>query len=135
MIDLKLVDGDWSFPGDGTGLLVEGSNLLLQGFREWLIERLGIDSLHPEYGSRLWQMIGETSQQRSRSFSLEEETRRVALEYIRACQALYNLHPTWFQSSEVPVRLLGVSATTQGSEGTVLVVVQTLDGETRSLTV
>ena len=135
MIDLKLTDGDWSFPGDGTGLLVEGSNLLLQGFREWLIERLGIDSLHPEYGSRLWEMIGETSQQRSRSFSLEEETRRVALEYIRACQALYNLHPTWFQSSEVPVRLLGVSATTQGSEGTVLVVVQTLDGETRSLTV
>ena len=131
MIDLALKDGDWSFPGDGTGLLVEGSNLLLQGFREWLIERLGIDSLHPEYGSRLWQMIGG----RSQSFSLEEETRRVALEYIRACQALYNLHPTWFQSSEVPVRLLGVSATTQGSEGTVLVVVQTLDGETRSLTV
>ena len=130
MIDLKLTDGDWSFPGDGTGLLVEGSNLLLQGFREWLIERLGVDSLHPEYGSRLWQMIGG----RSQSFSLEEETRRVALEYIRACQALYNLHPTWFQSSEVPVRLLGVSATTQGSEGTVLVVVQTLDGETRSLT-
>lgn len=135
MIDLKLVDGDWSFPGDGTGLLVEGSNLLLQGFREWLIERLGIDSLHPEYGSRLWQMIGETSQQRSRSFSLEEETRRVCLEYVRACQALYNLHPTWFQSSEVPVRLLGVSASTQNSEGVVLVVVQTLDGQTRSISV
>lgn len=135
MIDLKLVDGDWSFPGDGTGLLVEGSNLLLQGFREWLIERLGIDTLHPEYGSRLWQMIGETSQQRSQSFSLEEEVRRVCLEYIRACQALYNLHPTWFQSSEVPVRLLGVSAETEGENGSVLVVVQTLDGETRSLTV
>lgn len=131
MIDLKLVDGDWSFPGDGTGLLVEGSNLLLQGFREWLIERLGIDSLHPEYGSRLWQMIGG----RSQSFSLEEETRRVCLEYIRQCQSLYNVHPTWFQSSEVPVRLLGVSANTQGSHGTVLVVVQTLDGETRSVTV
>lgn len=134
MIDLKLTDGDWSFPGDGTGLLVEGSNLLLQGFKEWLIERLGIDSLHPEYGSRLWQMIGET-RQRSRSFSLEEETRRVCLEYIRQCQALYNLHPTWFQSSEVPVRLLGVSANTQGSDGTVLVVVETLDGQTRSVTV
>lgn len=131
MIDLKLVDGDWSFPGDGTGLLVEGSNLLLQGFREWLIERLGIDSLHPEYGSRLWSMIGG----RSQSFSLEEETRRVCLEYIRQCQALYNLHPTWFQSSEVPVRLLGVSANTQGSNGTVLVMVQTLDGQTRSVTV
>lgn len=134
MIDLKLTDGDWSFPGDGSGLLVEGSNLLFQGFKEWLIERLGIDSLHPSYGSRLWRMIGETSQ-RSRSFSLEEETRRVCLEYIRACQALYNLHPTWFQSSEVPVRLLGVSATTQGSEGTVLVVVETLDGQTRSVTI
>ncbi|MBQ5557772.1 MAG: hypothetical protein IIT36_04220, partial [Aeriscardovia sp.] len=72
MIDLALKDGDWSFPGDGTGILVEGSNLLLQGFREWLIERLGIDSLHPEYGSRLWQMIGG----RSQSFSLEEEVRR-----------------------------------------------------------
>ena len=131
MIDLALKDGDWSFPGDGTGLLVEGSNLLLQGFREWLIERLGIDSLHPEYGSRLWQMIGG----RSQSFSLEEEVRRVALEYVRHCQALYNLHPTWFQSSEVPVRLLGVSANTQGSQGTVLVVVQTLDGQTRSVTV
>lgn len=131
MIDLKLVDGDWSFPGDGTGLLVEGSNLLLQGFKEWLIERLGIDSLHPEYGSRLWQMIGG----RSQSFSLEEEVRRVSLEYVRHCQALYNLHPTWFQSSEVPVRLLGVSATTQGENGTVLVMVETLDGETRSLTV
>ena len=131
MIDLKLEDGDWSFPGDGSGLLVEGSSLLLQGFKEWLIERLGIDSLHPEYGSRLWSMIGG----RSQSFSLEEETRRVALEYIRVCQALYNLHPTWFQSSEVPVRLLGVSATTQGSSGTVLVVVETLDGETRSLSV
>lgn len=131
MIDLKLVDGDWSFPGDGTGLLVEGSNLLLQGFREWLIERLGIDSLHPEYGSRLWSMIGG----RSQSFSLEEETRRVCLEYIRQCQALYNLHPTWFQSSEVPVRLLGVTANTQGSSGTVLVMVQTLDGQTRSVTV
>lgn len=131
MIDLELVDGDWSFPGDGTGLLVEGSNLLLQGFREWLIERLGIDSLHPEYGSRLWQMIGG----RSQSFSLEEEVRRVALEYVRHCQALYNLHPTWFQSSEVPVRLLGVSANTQGSQGTVLVVVETLDGQTRSVSV
>lgn len=131
MIDLKLVDGDWGFPGDGTGLLVEGSNLLLQGFREWLIERLGIDSLHPDYGSRLWSMIGG----RSQSFNLEEETRRVCLEYIRQCQALYNLHPTWFQSSEVPVRLLGVSATAEGENGTVLVVVQTLDGETRSLTV
>lgn len=131
MIDLKLVDGDWSFPGDGTGLLVEGSNLLLQGFKEWLIERLGIDSLHPEYGSRLWNMIGG----RSQSFSLEEETRRVCLEYIRQCQALYNLHPTWFESSEVPVRLLGVSAQTQGENGTVLVIVQTLDGETRSVTI
>lgn len=131
MIDLALKDGDWSFPGDGTGLLVEGSNLLLQGFKEWLIERLGIDSLHPEYGSRLWQMIGG----RSQSFSLEEETRRVALEYVRHCQALYNVHPTWFQSSEVPVRLLGVSANTEGSSGTVLVVVETLDGETRSVTV
>ncbi|MBQ5547401.1 MAG: hypothetical protein IIT33_00990, partial [Prevotella sp.] len=105
MIDLALKDGDWSFPGDGTGLLVEGSNLLLQGFREWLIEQLGIDSLHPDYGSRLWQMIGG----RSQSFSLEEEVRRVSLEYVRQCQSLYNLHPTWFQSSEVPVRLLGVS--------------------------
>ena len=131
MIDLKLVDGDWSCPGDGTGLLVEGSNLLLQGFREWLIERLGIDLLHPEYGSRLWQMIGG----RSQSFSLEEETRRVCLEYIRQCQSLYNLHPTWFQSSEVPVRLLGVTANTQGSHGTVLVMVETLDGETRSVIV
>ena len=131
MIDLKLTDGDWSFPGDGTGLLVEGSNLLLQGFREWLIERLGIDSLHPEYGSRLWQMIGGPAQ----SFSLEEEVRRVSLEYVRQCQALYNLHPTWFQSSEVPVRLLGVSANTQGSNGTVLVMVETLDGQTRSVTV
>ena len=131
MIDLELVDGDWSFPGDGTGLLVEGSNLLLQGFREWLIERLGIDSLHPEYGSRLWQMIGG----RSQSFSLEEEVRRVSLEYVRHCQALYNLHPTWFQASEVPVRLLGVSANTEGSQGTVLVVVETLDGQTRSVTV
>ena len=131
MIDLALKDGDWSFPGDGTGLLVEGSNLLLQGFREWLIERLGIDSLHPEYGSRLWQMIGG----RSQSFSLEEEVRRVSLEYVRQCQSLYNLHPTWFQSSEVPVRLLGVSANTQGSNGTVLVMVQTLDGQTRSVTV
>lgn len=135
MIDLKLTDGDWSFPGDGTGLLVEGSTLLFQGFKEWLIERLGIDSLHPGYGSRLWQMIGETSQQRSRSFSLEEEVRRVSLEYVRQCQALYNLHPTWFESSEVPVRLLGVSAETQGENGTVLVVVQTLDGQTRSVTV
>ena len=131
MIDLALKDGDWSFPGDGTGLLVEGSNLLLQGFREWLIEQLGIDSLHPEYGSRLWQMIGG----RSQSFSLEEEVRRVSLEYVRQCQSLYNLHPTWFQSSEVPVRLLGVSANTQGSNGTVLVMVQTLDGQTRSVTV
>lgn len=131
MIDLKLTDGDWSFPGDGTGLLVEGSNLLLQGFREWLIERLGIDSLHPDYGSRLWQMIGG----RSQSFSLEEEVRRVSLEYVRQCQALYNLHPTWFQSSEVPVRLLGVSANTQDSNGTVLVMVETLDGETRSVTI
>lgn len=131
MIDLALKDGDWSFPGDGTGLLVEGSSLLLQGFKEWLIERLGIDSLHPEYGSRLWQMIGG----RSQSFSLEEETRRVCLEYVRHCQALYNLHPTWFQSSEVPVRLLGVSANTEGSQGTVLVVVQTLDGQTRSVSV
>ena len=131
MIDLALKDGDWSFPGDGTGILVEGSNLLLQGFREWLIERLGIDSLHPEYGSRLWQMIGG----RSQSFSLEEEVRRVSLEYVRHCQALYNVHPTWFQSSEVPVRLLGVSANTQGSNGTVLVMVQTLDGQTRSVTV
>ena len=131
MIDLKLVDGDWSFPGDGTGLLVEGSNLLLQGFREWLIERLGVDSLHPEYGSRLWQMIGG----RSQSFSLEEETRRVCLEYIRQCQSLYNVHPTWFQSSEVPVRLLGVSANTQDSNGTVLVMVETLDGQTRSVSV
>ncbi|MBQ5547471.1 MAG: hypothetical protein IIT33_01350, partial [Prevotella sp.] len=61
--------------------------------------------------------------------------RRVSLEYVRQCQSLYNLHPTWFQSSEVPVRLLGVSANTQGSNGTVLVVVQTLDGETRSVTV
>ena len=131
MIDLKLTDGDWSFPGDGTGLLVEGSNLLLQGFREWLIERLGIDSLHPEYGSRLWGMIGG----RSQSFSLEEEVRRVSLEYVRQCQALYNLHPTWFQSSEVPVRLLGVSASTQDSNGTVMVMVETLDGQTRSITV
>ena len=131
MIDLALKDGDWSFPGDGTGLLVEGSNLLLQGFREWLIEQLGIDSLHPDYGSRLWQMIGG----RSQSFSLEEEVRRVSLEYVRQCQSLYNLHPTWFQSSEVPVRLLGVSANTQGSNGTVLVMVQTLDGQTRSVTV
>lgn len=131
MIDLALRDGDWSFPGDGTGLLVEGSSLLLQGFREWLIERLGIDSLHPEYGSRLWQMIGG----RSQSFPLEAEARRVCLEYIRACQSLYNLHPTWFQASEVPVRLLGVTAETQGSNGTMLVVVQTLDGETRSLSV
>ena len=131
MIDLALKDGDWSFPGDGTGLLVEGSNLLLQGFREWLIEQLGIDSLHPDYGSRLWQMIGG----RSQSFSLEEEVRRVSLEYVRHCQTLYNLHPTWFQSSEVPVRLLGVSANTQGSNGTVLVMVQTLDGQTRSVTV
>ena len=131
MIDLALKDGDWSFPGDGTGLLVEGSNLLLQGFREWLIERLGIDSLHPEYGSRLWSMIGG----RSQSFSLEEEVRRVSLEYVRQCQALYNLHPTWFQSSEVPVRLLGVSANAQNSNGTVLVMVQTLDGQTRSVTV
>ncbi len=130
MIDLKLTDGDWSFPGDGTGLLVEGSNLLLQGFKEWLIERLGIDTLHPDYGSRLWDMVGG----RSQSYSLEEEVRRVCLEYVRACQALYNLHPTWFQSSEVPVRLLGVSAQTQGENGTVLVVVQTLDGETRSVT-
>lgn len=131
MIDLELVDGDWSFPGNGTGVLVEGSSLLLQGFREWLMERLGIDSLHPDYGSRLWSMIGG----RSQSFSLEEETRRVCLEYIRACQALYNLHPTWFQSSEVPVRLLGVSAQTEGENGTVLVMVQTLDGQTRSITV
>ena len=131
MIDLTLVDGDWSFPGDGTGLLVEGSNLLLQGFREWLIERLGVDSLHPEYGSRLWQMIGG----RSQSVSLEEETRRVCLEYIRQCQSLYNVHPTWFQSSEVPVRLLGVSANTQDSNGTVLVMVETLDGQTRSVSV
>ena len=130
MIDLALKDGDWSFPGDGTGLLVEGSNLLFQGFKEWLIERLGIDSLHPGYGSRLWDMVGG----RSQSFSLEEEVRRVCLEYVRQCQALYNLHPTWFQSSEVPVRLLGVSATAQGENGTVLVVVQTLDGETRSVT-
>jgi phage baseplate assembly protein W len=131
MIDLALRDGDWSFPGDGTGLLVEGSSLLLQGFKEWLTERLGIDSLHPEYGSRLWQMIGG----RSRSYPLEEETRRVALEYVRHCQALYNLHPTWFQASEVPVRLLGVTADTQGEDGTVLVVVETLDGQTRSVTV
>lgn len=135
MIDLALKDGDWSFPGSGTGLLVEGSNLLLQGFKEWLIERLGIDSLHPGYGSRLWEMIGETSQQGSQAFSLEEETRRVCLEYVRQCQALYNLHPSWFQSSEVPVRLLGVSAQTEGENGSVLVMVQTLDGETRSLTV
>ena len=131
MIDLALKDGDWSFPGDGAGLLVEGSNLLLQGFREWLIERLGIDSLHPEYGSRLWSMIGG----RSQPFNLEEETRRVCLEYIRQCQSLYNLHPTWFQASEVPVRLLGVTANTQGSNGTVLVMVQTLDGQTRSVTI
>lgn len=131
MIDLALKDGDWSFPGDGTGLLVEGSTLLFQGFKEWLIERLGIDSLHPEYGSRLWQMIGGPAQ----SFSLEEEVRRVSLEYVRQCQALYNLHPTWFQSSEVPVRLLGVTATTEGSNGSVLVMVQTLDGQTRSLTI
>ena len=130
MIDLALRDGDWSFPGDGTGLLVEGSTLLFQGFKEWLIERLGIDSLHPEYGSRLWSMLGGCS----RSFSLEEEVRRVSLEYVRQCQALYNLHPTWFQSSEVPVRLLGVTATTEGSNGSVLVVVQTLDGQTRSVT-
>lgn len=130
MIDLELVDGDWSFPGDGTGLLVEGSNLLFQGFKEWLIERLGIDSLHPDYGSRLWDMVGG----RSQSYSLEEEVRRVCLEYVRQCQSLYNLHPTWFQSSEVPVRLLGVSAETEGGNGTVLVVVQTLDGETRSVT-
>lgn len=130
MIDLALKDGDWSFPGSGTGVLVEGSNLLFQGFREWLMERLGIDSLHPSYGSRLWSMLGG----RSRSFSLEEEVRRVSLEYVRQCQALYNLHPTWFQSSEVPVRLLGVSATTQGENGSVLVMVQTLDGETRSIT-
>lgn len=131
MIDLALKDGDWSFPGDGTGLLVEGSTLLFQGFKEWLIERLGIDSLHPSYGSRLWSMLGG----RSQAFGLEEETRRVCLEYVRQCQALYNLHPTWFESSEVPVRLLGVTAETQGENGSVLVMVQTLDGQTRSITV
>lgn len=88
---LNVTNGDLTLDGGKLGI-VSGSNKLLQDFRHYILERMGTDPLHPDYGSLIdggtrngqevpsplgrtdWKLI---------ALELESEIRRIAADYQR----------------------------------------------------
>lgn len=60
MWTLKITDGDLSINSINMPETLENSEKLSQELTEWTMESLGVDPLHPSYGSTLQSLVGQS---------------------------------------------------------------------------
>lgn len=118
---LKLTHGDFDVSNASLGT-VTGQAKLVQDFRCYILERMGTDDLHPEFGSLIdggtkpdgteaESVIG-TTDFRQAFLVIENEIRRIAKDYqekqlARARSDKFNYNKTTFSAGEI---LLGIAS-------------------------
>lgn len=146
----QLQNGDLSPFGPGGLAVVTGSQKLVQDLRCWLLESVGTDPLHLDYGSNLdggkspdgtiiESNIGSVID-KQHLLAIESEVRRVLNAYqeqqvnrlYRDQQALGGKNT--FSAGEILYSIQSVQVTTVGDVVVVQVGIQTADGQSVSLT-
>lgn len=101
MWTLKITDGDLTVNSMNMPETLENSEKLGQELSEWTIESLGIDPLHPSYGSTLQSLLG---QQENLLITEGRETLKTAISNMMSEQSsLYDQHPEYYSGSELLV--------------------------------
>lgn len=101
MWTLRITDGDLTVDSMNMPETLENSEKLSQELSEWTIESLGIDPLHPAYGSTLQSLLG----QQEDSLIMEgREALKTAISNMMSEQSsLYDQHPEYYSGRELLV--------------------------------
>lgn len=147
---LNIMGGDLSLGGPGGLSTVTGGEKLIQDLKCWLLEAIGTDPLHPDYGSKLdgggapgspqqWGMIGSEIDSTS-LMMVEAEVRRILNQYqqqqvnrIQIEQTLYNGKNTYVMG-EILYSIDSVTASRFKDTIIVNANIRTANGQSLSLT-
>lgn len=99
MWTLKITDGDLTVNSMNMPDTLENSEKLSQELTEWCMESLGVDPLHPTYGSTLQSLIGQSEDTVDTG---GREALQTAISTMMSMQSSeYDQHPEYYSGNEL----------------------------------
>ena len=99
MWSLKITDGDLTLNSINMPETVENSTKLSQELTEWCMESIGIDPLHPSYGSTLQELVGQSA---DTVMNGGRDALKTAISSMMSTQSSdYDQHPEYYSGNEL----------------------------------